>query len=92
MRAAKQFLTREYVDRLNASPFFLLVDYKGLSVLQFTGLRKRLSAAGAEVHVVKNSVFRLAAKEAGLPDLAGALNGQMAAVTGQKDISVAAGF
>jgi hypothetical protein len=34
---------------------------------QFTELRKRLFKAGAEVHVVKNSIFRIAAKEAGVP-------------------------
>jgi large subunit ribosomal protein L10 len=90
MRAEKQNLTKEYLARLNASPFFIVVDYKGLNVLQFTELRKRLFKAGAEVHVVKNALFRLAAKEAGVAELNGALNGQIAVVTGQKDISTAA--
>lgn len=90
MRVEKQFLTREYVARLNNSPFFLVVDYRGLNVVQFAELRKRLGKAGAELHVVKNSLFRIAVKEAGLPDLTGALSGQMAAVTGQRDISATA--
>jgi large subunit ribosomal protein L10 len=90
MRAEKQNLTKEYLTRLNASPFFIVVDYKGLKVSQITELRKRLVPAGAEVHVVKNSLFRLAAKEAGVGDLNGALGGQLAVVTGQKDISTAA--
>jgi large subunit ribosomal protein L10 len=90
MRAEKQFITKEYVTRLNASPFFMVVDYKGLTVGQFTELRKRLNKAGSEVHVVKNSVFRIAAKEAGVADLSGVLAGQMAVVTGQRDISAAA--
>ena len=90
MRDEKQFITKEYVTRLNASPFFLVVDYKGLTVGQFTELRKRLNKAGSEVHVVKNSIFRIAAKEAGVADLAGALAGQLAVVTGQRDISAAA--
>jgi large subunit ribosomal protein L10 len=34
--------------------------------------------------------LRLAAKEVGLPDLGGALSGQLAVVTGPKDISAAA--
>ena len=46
--------------------------------------------AGAEIHVVKNSIFRIAAKEAGVAELNGSLAGQMAVVTGQKDISAAA--
>ncbi len=90
MRAEKQTLTKEYVLRLNASPFFIVVDYRRLSVKHLTELRKRLNKAGAEVHVVKNSLFRLAAKEAGVGDLNGALGGQLAVVTGQKDISTAA--
>jgi large subunit ribosomal protein L10 len=90
MRAEKQYLTREYLTRLNASPFFIVVDYKGLKVGPMTDLRKRLNKAGSEIHIVKNSIFRLAAKEAGVTDLNGALAGQMAVVTGQKDISAAA--
>jgi len=90
MRPEKQSLTNEYLARLNASPFFIVVDYRGLKVSQLTELRKRLIKAGAEVHVVKNSIFRLAAKEAGVADLNGALSGQMAVVTGKKDISTAA--
>ena len=90
MRMEKQFIAREYVGRLNASPFFMLVDYKGLTVGQFTELRKRLNRTGSEVHVVKNSMFRIAVKEAGVADLAGTLAGQVAVVTGQREISAAA--
>src|SRR5262245_4065602 len=90
MRPEKQFLTKEYLTRLNASPFFIIVDYKGLKVGHLTELRKRLIKAGAEIHIVKNSIFRLAAKEAGVADLNGALTGQVAVVTGQRDISTAA--
>jgi large subunit ribosomal protein L10 len=90
MRAEKQYISNEYVKRLNASPFFIVVDYKGLKVGHMTELRKRLNKAGAEVHVVKNSIFRIAAKEAGVADLNGTLAGQLAVVTGKKDISTAA--
>jgi large subunit ribosomal protein L10 len=90
MRAEKQILTKEYAARLNASPFFIVVGYQGLKVAHMTELRQRLQKAGAEVHVVKNSIFRIAAKEAGVVELNGSLAGQMAVVTGQKDISAAA--
>ena len=90
MRVEKQIIAQEYVTRLNGSPFFVVVDYKGLTVGQFSELRKRLTRAGSEVHVVKNSMFRLAAKEAGVADLAGLLAGQIAVVTGQREISAAA--
>jgi large subunit ribosomal protein L10 len=90
MRAEKKILTGEYVARLNASPFFIVVGYQGLKVAHLSELRKRLTLAGAEVHVVKNTVFNVAAKEAGIGDLNGSLAGQIAVVTGKKDISAAA--
>ena len=90
MRPEKQNLTKEYLTRLNASPFFIVVDYKGLKVTHFSELRKRLARAGAEVHIVKNSIFRIAAKEAGIADLNGSLGGQLAVVTGKRDVSTAA--
>ena len=90
MRAEKKFISAEYVQRLNASPFFLVVDYRGLSVGQFNDLRKRLTKVSAEAHVVKNTLFRIAAKEAGIADLEGTLTGQLAVVTGPKDIASAA--
>ena len=74
MRAEKKLLTKDYVARLNASPFFIVVGYKGLKVAHLTELRKRLVQAGAEVHVVKNSIFRVAAQEAGVGDLNGDLD------------------
>jgi len=90
MRAEKKFISAEYVSRLTKSPFFLVVDYRGLSVGQFSELRKRLAKAGSELHVVKNTLFRVAAKESGLADLQGALSGQLAVVTGKKDFAAAA--
>jgi large subunit ribosomal protein L10 len=90
MRAEKTNLSKEYLARLNASPFFIVVNYQGLKVGPLTELRKRLNKAGSELHVVKNSLFRLAAQEAGVGDLSATLAGQLAVVTGQKDISAAA--
>jgi large subunit ribosomal protein L10 len=90
MREEKKFISGEYLTRLNASPYFIVVDYRGLKVGPITELRKRLHGAGAEMHVVKNSLFRIAVKEAGLADLSGTLTGQLAVVTGQRDVSSAA--
>jgi large subunit ribosomal protein L10 len=90
MRAEKQLLTKEYVGRLNASPFFIAIGYQGLKVAHLTELRLRLAKAGSEVHVVKNTIFRIAAKESGVAELNGSLSGQTAVITGQKDVSAAA--
>jgi len=90
MRVEKLNLTKEYVARLNASPFFIVVSFQGLNVGQLTELRKRLFKVGGEFHVVKNSVFKIAAQEAGIADLGSTLAGMLAVVTGQKDISASA--
>ncbi|MEI7809693.1 MAG: 50S ribosomal protein L10 [Verrucomicrobiota bacterium] len=90
MRAEKKILTSEYVARLNGSPFFIVAGYQGLKVAHLNELRKRLVAAKAEIHIVKNTVFTVAAKEAGVAELGGALAGQIAVITGQKDIFVTA--
>lgn len=90
MRAEKQSISADYVARLNQSPFFIVVDFQGLKVGPMTELRKRLFKVGAEIHVVKNSIFRIAAKQTGVADLTGSLAGMMAVVTGPKDVSSAA--
>ncbi|MGP8200869.1 MAG: 50S ribosomal protein L10 [Limisphaerales bacterium] len=90
MRIEKQYISTEYLTRINASPYFIVVDYRGLKVGPITELRKRLNQAGAEMHIVKNSLFRLAVKEAGVADLGTTLTGQLAVVTGQRDVASAA--
>jgi large subunit ribosomal protein L10 len=90
MRAEKKLISADYLARLNASPFFLVVDYVGLKVGPITELRKRLTKAGARLLVVKNSLFKIAAQQAGVADLGAALAGQVAVVMGDKDIAAAA--
>lgn len=90
MRPEKQLITQEYLRRLNASPFVIVVDYQGLKVAPLTELRRRLAKADAELLVVKNTLFRLAAREAGLGDLGPMLTGMLAVVTGRRDICAAA--
>ncbi|HOX01750.1 MAG TPA: 50S ribosomal protein L10 [Candidatus Paceibacterota bacterium] len=90
MRAEKQLITSEYLNRLKNSPFFILADYRGMKVPHFNELRRRLAKTGAEIHVIKNAMFDRAVREAGLPGLGDALTGQLAAVTGRQDIAAAA--
>ena len=89
MHPAKATLVQDLNQKLNESPFVFVADYAGLNVIQFSDLRTRLHNAGARCIVVKNSFLRLAAKEAGLPDL-GELTGQTAVVVGDKDVAAAA--
>jgi len=92
MRAEKKLIAEELSKQVARSPFVLLADYTGLTVQQFSDLRKRLRAAHAECHVVKNTMLRHAAKAAGLANFSGSLTGMTAIVIGDKrsDISAAA--
>ncbi len=90
MRPEKASIIDDLRQRLDASPFLLLIDYAGLNVLQFSELRNRLAAQGAACKVVKNTFLRRAASELGLPELNGVLQGQSAIVTGDKDVCAAA--
>ena len=57
MREEKKLITKEYVDRLSNSPYFIVVNYEGLKVDEFEELRDRLANSKAELHVVKNSIL-----------------------------------
>jgi len=90
MRAEKKFITDEIKSQVDSSPYLIVTDYTGLKVAQFNDLRSRLRTAGSQVRVVKNTFLARVLKDAGLPELDGALKGQTAIVFGDKDISAAA--
>ncbi len=90
MRLEKKQISAEYLERLQSSPYFIAVNYNGLKVDQFASLRCQLIEVDSEIHVVKNSIFKIAAVGAGIEDLGGVLRGQIAVVTGQREIFGAA--
>jgi large subunit ribosomal protein L10 len=90
MRPEKKFLLEEVQAQLKGSPFLLLVDFTGLNVAQSVELRARLARANAEFHVVKNTILKLAAREAGVAQLNGALSGPTAIVVGGERSDAAA--
>ena len=45
---------------LSESKGAILTGYRGLTVSEITDLRRRLQGAGAEYHVVKNTLFKIA--------------------------------
>jgi large subunit ribosomal protein L10 len=87
MRPEKASIVSDLSEKLNKSPFVLVTDYQRMNVNHFADLRNRLTASGAEVHVVKNSFLKRAMTNSGLPDVADKLSGQTAVVTGEKDVA-----
>ncbi|MDR1818418.1 MAG: 50S ribosomal protein L10 [Puniceicoccales bacterium] len=82
MRAEKQLLIDEVAAHLAKSKYLLLADFARVTVADAAVIRAQLREHGAEYHVVKNSIFNIAAKQANLPDLSGHLTGHTALVTG----------
>ena len=87
MRPEKANIVSDLAEDLKESSFVLVADYQHMKVDDFSELRKRLAAAGAEVHVVKNSFLKRAMEASGLPSGNGNLTGQTAVVTGEKDVA-----
>lgn len=90
MNPDKKVIIDELLERVNSSPYVLVVDYTGMTVPQFSELRNRLGAAGAVCHVAKNTYMKKALAEAGLPDIGEGLVGQTAFVTGESEVFAAA--
>ena len=90
VNADKETIVTQLLEKVNASPFLLGIDYTGVTVPEFTGLRANLAAAGASCTVAKNSYMAKAIAAAGLPDISASLKGQTAYVMGGSDICSAA--
>jgi large subunit ribosomal protein L10 len=90
MNPDKKVIIDALLEKVNSSPYVLVVDYTGMTVPQFSELRNRLGAAGAECHVAKNTYMKKALAEAGRPDLGDSLVGQTAFVTGEGEVFAAA--
>ena len=90
MNPDKKYIIDELFERVNSSPFVLVVDYTGMTVPEFDELRTRLLDNGSECHVAKNTYMRKALSNAELPDISEHLLGQTAFVTGDSDVCGAA--
>lgn len=67
--AEKKELVAELKVKLADTKGAVLTNYRGLTVAQDTQLRRKLREAGVEYRVIKNTMTRIAAKEAGIEGL-----------------------
>src|SRR5690606_1710633 len=65
-REEKQKQVAELAEKLERAQAVILVDFRGLTVLQSSELRNRLRPHGVEFKVVKNTLARRAAQQVGL--------------------------
>ena len=84
-RPEKVAAVEELTEQLSNSAATLLTDYRGLSVAELAELRGELRKAGATYKVVKNTMTRRAADEAGIAGLEDYLVGPTALVFCDED-------
>ncbi len=82
----KQKLVKELSERLKNSVAGVFVDYSGINVADDTKLRTDLRNANVEYTVIKNTLTKLAVKDAGLDGLDDILNGTTALATSADDL------
>lgn len=82
---AKKSIVANLTDKLNNSCSAVIVDYKGTTVSDDTALRKSLREAEIEYLVVKNTLLRIACKNANCSELNDVLKGTTALAVSSKD-------
>jgi large subunit ribosomal protein L10 len=65
----------------------ILTDYRGLSVQEMTGLRRKLRESGVDYKVVKNTLARFAVQRAGKEELVSLFDGPVAIAFGYGNIT-----
>src|SRR5256714_14792204 len=78
LKAQKEKIVAELVERLKATPTLFVADYRGLSVTDIDDLRTKLIEHGARFTIVKNTLTRRAAEAAGADALLALLEGPTA--------------
>ena len=78
LRQDKERIVSELAERLKNSQNLLVADYRGLTMPEIDELRSKLLETGARFSVVKNTLTRLAAEEAGVKQLLELVDGPTA--------------
>lgn len=82
---AKRAAVAELKETLSTSHATIVSDYRGLSVSDISAVRRALREQGITYRVVKNRLARIAADEAGRPELTELLDGPSALAMGGTD-------
>ncbi|MGI6576913.1 MAG: 50S ribosomal protein L10 [Eubacteriales bacterium] len=86
----KKALVAALAEKLKNATSGVLVDYKGINVADDTKLRADMRKADVEYSVYKNTMIRLAAREAGLEGLEPFLSGTTAIAMSETDVTAPA--
>ena len=78
LRQDKERIVSELAERLKSSQNLLVADYRGLTMPEIDELRSKLLETGARFSVVKNTLTKRAAEEAGVEELLELIDGPTA--------------
>jgi large subunit ribosomal protein L10 len=78
LKRDKERVVADLVARLRASEVLFVADYRGLSMPEIDSVRTEVLKQGARFTVVKNTLTKRAAEEAGVPELVELLDGPTA--------------
>jgi len=78
LKREKERVVADLVERLRASDTLIVADYRGLTMPEIDGVRTEGLKHGARFTVVKNTLTKRAAEEAGVPELVELLDGPTA--------------
>ncbi len=76
--AEKQAVVEELTAKIREAESMIVTDYRGLTVTQLAEVRNQLRESGASLTVAKNTLARIAARQAEKPDLVELLQGPTA--------------
>lgn len=68
-RSHKDQIVADLSERLTRTDAIFVTDFKGLDVEAMSALRRKVSEAGGDYQVIKNTLLRIAAKETDLAQL-----------------------
>ena len=77
-------------DRLERATIVVGTEYRGLTVKEMQALRRKMREGGLELKVVKNTLLKLAAEQAGQPDVTKIVEGPTALAIAYGDVIEAA--
>jgi large subunit ribosomal protein L10 len=78
LKSEKERVVEQLAERLRSSETLMVADYRGLTMPQIDELRTRLLEAGARFTVVKNTLTRRAAEQAGTTKVLDLIDGPTA--------------
>ncbi len=84
-RAIKQELVKELNERFKTRPSLFVVEYKGLTVKDIEGLRRRLKKAKTDFRVTKNTLLKIASRETDIEKIKDLFQGPTAVVICKED-------